>query len=68
MKAWTVDEVVGFYKSRDAVGIAEVFSRNAVNGADLFSLHSWQHLVDDLRFVPFAAKKALSLRDSFLGE
>ena len=68
MKAWSVCEVESFYFSRDAAGIAATFAQNAVNGADLFAFAGPQQLADDLRMSPFAAKKALSLRDAFLAE
>ena len=41
---------------------------NSVNGADLLSFRDPGDLVADLRLTPFAAKKAVQLRDDFLRE
>ena len=67
MKAWSVCEVESFYNARDAAGIAAVFAQNAVGGTGLLSFEESQTLVSELRMSPFAAKKALHLRDVFLG-
>lgn len=66
LAAWTVHEVAVFYEGRDAAGIATVFQQNAVSGSDLASFATWQVLEAELRMTPFAAKKALTLRDAFL--
>ena len=67
MSAWSVCEVEGFYNSHDAAGIAAVFAQNAVDGSDLLAFVEPRELVCDLRMTAFAAKKALRLRDGFLG-
>ena len=66
LAAWSVHEVAVFYEGRDAVGVAKVFQQNAVNGSDLASFATWQALKAELCMTPFAAKKALALRDAFL--
>ena len=67
MNAWSVCEVEGVYNSHDAAGIAAVFAQNAVDGPDLLAFVEPRELVCDLRMTAFAAKKALRLRDGFLG-
>ena len=59
----SVSEVVAFYESHDAAGLAETLRRNAVNGADLAAFRSHEDVAEALRVPPFAARKILSLRD-----
>ena len=66
LAAWAVSEVAGFYEGRDAGGIAHVLQQNAVDGSDLLAFASWKDLESELRMTPFAAKKALRIRDAFL--
>ena len=65
MKAWTVEEVANFLKMNDLAGPATHLAANGVTGDDLFSFNQ-RELVDDVRCTPFAAKKVLAARDSFL--
>ena len=37
-----------------------------LSGSDLLAFGDWQEVAAELRFTPFAAKKAISLRDAFL--
>ena len=67
MQAWSVRDVVQFYESKDASGLATTLDQNAVCGSDLLAFGSWQEVQTELRLTPFAAKKAVSLRDAFLG-
>ena len=64
----SVEEAKTLYEARDAAGIAAILAANSVNGADLLSFRDPGDLVADLRFTPFAAKKALQLRGDFLRE
>ena len=48
-------------------GLATTLEQNAVSGSDLLAFGSWQEVLTELRLTPFAAKKAISLRDAFLG-
>ena len=66
MEDWSVDAVVDFYRSRDAAGIATRMQDNSVAGADLVQFGDAEALQADLRMTPFAARKALRLRDSYL--
>ena len=68
MSGWSVEDTRAFYEARDAAGIASNLAANSVNGADLLSFRDPGDLVADLRFTPFAAKKALQLRGDFLRE
>ena len=66
MGAWSVQEVTHFYEGLDAGGVAEQLMKNSVSGADLLAFNAVEELADDLRLTPFAARKILRLRDSFL--
>ena len=66
MSSWTTAEVSEFMAEHDAAGLAPHLAQNAVNGAELASFASWEALSKELRLTPFAAKKVLRLRDSFL--
>ena len=66
MESWSVRDVVQFYESKDASGLAVALDRNAVSGSDLLAFGDWQEVAAELRFTAFAAKKAISLRDAFL--
>ena len=66
MQAWSVRDVVQFYESKDASGLAVALDRNAVSGSDLLAFSDWQEVAAELRFTAFVAKKAISLRDAFL--
>ena len=52
----------------DACGIASVMQANSVNGSDLLLFQSAEQLVEDLRLTPFAARKVLALRTTFLDQ
>ena len=66
MRGWTVEEVVGFFKSMDAEGLSRNLEQNSVNGSDLFAFQAANELQADLRVTPFAARKILDLRRQFL--
>ena len=66
MEDWSVDAVVDFFRSRDAAGIAMRMHDNSVAGTDLLEFESAETLQTDLRMTPFAARKALRLRDVYL--
>ena len=68
MRSWGVEEVGEFFNSMDACGIASVMQSNFVNGLDLLLFESAEQLVQDLRVTPFAARKVLALRNTFLNE
>ena len=67
MRSWDVDALVAFFKEKDASGIAKVMLDNSVNGADLLLYTEPRFLQADLRMTPFAARKALQVRDLYLG-
>ena len=67
MRSWDVDALVAFFKEKDASGIAKVMLDNSVNGADLLQYNEPRFLQADLRMTPFAARKALQVRDLYLG-
>ena len=67
MRGWGVDAVVDFFKSRDASGISRSMLDNSVAGADLLDFRDAGTLERDLKMTPFAARKAMRIRDSFLG-
>ena len=64
----SVEEVGSFFNSMDACGIAAVLQANSVNGSDLLLFQSAEQLVEDLRLTPFAARKVLALRTTFLDQ
>ena len=66
LSTWSVEEAKSFYEARDATGIAATLAANSVNGADVLSFREPGDLVADLRLTPFAARKALQLRDEYL--
>ena len=68
MRSWGVEEVGKFFNSMNACGIASVMQSNSVNGSDLLLFESAEQLVQDLRVTPFAARKVLALRNTFLNE
>ena len=68
MSSWSVEEVGSFFNSMDACGIAAVLQANSVNGSDLLLFQSAEQLVEDLRLTPFAARKVLALRTTFLDQ
>ena len=45
-----------------------VLQANSVNGSDLLLFQSAEQLVKDLRLTPFAARKVLALRTTFLDQ
>ena len=65
MRGWTVANVVAFLAGRDLAGPAATCHTNGVNGADLLEITT-DTLVDELRLSPFAARKVLSARDTYL--
>ena len=65
MMRWTVDETAQFLKTRDLRGPACVCEQSGVNGADLMELTE-KTFVSDLHLSPFAARKVVAARDSFL--
>ena len=65
MLHWRVAEVVAFLEQSDLSGPAKVCHHNGVAGSDLLQL-SEKDLVDDLKMTPFAARKVVAIRDSFL--
>ena len=65
MRAWSVNELGSFAKARDLAGPASVLAASGVNGADLLTMDE-ATLVHDVRMTPFAARKVLRARDSFL--
>ena len=64
--SWTVDEVASFFCFQDAQGLANILSRNSVDGRDLCDFPSAGGLVKDLGLTLFAARKVLRLRDGYL--
>ena len=64
--AGAFDAVVDFFKSRDASGISRSMLDNSVAGADLLDFADAAALEKDLKMTPFAARKALRIRDCFL--
>ena len=58
---------MAFFKEKDASGIAKIMLDNSVNGADLLLYREAEGLQADLRMTPFAARKALQVRDLHLG-
>ena len=68
MSSWSVEDVGNFFNSMDACGIAAVLQANSVNGSDLLLFQSAEQLVEDLRLTPFAARKVLALRTTFLDQ
>ena len=66
VRAWSVPDVCFFFCQHDAAGIAAIMERSAVNGEDLLAFTSSSELEEDLHVTPFAARKALKLRDAFL--
>ena len=68
MRSWGVDALVAFFKEKDASGIAKVMLDNSVNGADLLQYNESRFLQADLRMTPFAARKVLALRTTFLDQ
>ena len=63
----SVDTLVASFKEKDASGIAKIMLDNSVNGADLLLYSEPESLQADLRMTPFAARKALQVRDLHLG-
>ena len=67
-RAWSVEDVVSFFRQRDAAGVATTVERNAVNGEDLLGFATAADIARDLQLPPFAARKVIRLRDAFLRE
>ena len=65
MEAWSVNDVVAFFESKDARALGQKLEASSVTGADLLhlSVDSLQHT---LSFNAFAAQKVCKLRDMFL--
>ena len=66
MKTWGVLDVVAFFEREDAQCLARTMQLNAVTGSDLLAFAGPQQLMSDLRMTPFASRKVISLRDTFL--
>ena len=66
MREWTVEEVVGFFKSKDAESLGRNLEQNSVNGSDSLAFQSASEVQEDLRVTPFAARKIMDLRRQFL--
>ena len=65
MKGWSVEETVSFLRGCDLEGPAQTCFTSGVAGADLLQL-SEQELINDVKLTPFAARKIVKARDSFL--
>ena len=65
MTKWGVTETAAFLERCDLHGPAQVCRQNGVAGADLLQF-SVTALAQDLRLTPFAARKIVSARDTFL--
>ena len=65
MSAWSVGEVAAFLRDKDLAGPAAYLADNGVNGEDLYNINL-ETLTQDLRCTPFAARKVLHVRNSFL--
>ena len=66
MDGWGVADLVAFLKGQDLAGPAAALSASGFNGHD-FARTDFAELTADLRLTPFAAKKVLSARASYLG-
>ena len=58
-------ELASFLTAHDLEGPASYLQTQGVNGSDFFSL-TCETLVQELRCTPFAAKKLMSVRDTYL--
>ena len=65
MSAWTVAELKSFLTAHGLEVPATYLQTQGVNGSDFFSL-TCESLVQELRYTPFAAKKLMSVRDTYL--
>ena len=65
MWAWTADGVVSWARAQDLAGPAAVLYASGVDGKDLLNI-DFETLVQGVRLTPFAARKILAARDSFL--
>ena len=64
---WSVEETVSFLKGCDLEGPAQTCYVSGVAGADLLEL-SEEELINSVRLTPFAARKIVKARDSFLAQ
>ena len=65
MTAWSVRDVVAFLVGQDLEGPASVLQANGVSGADLVTMTA-ETMSRELRLSPFAARKVVSARDTYL--
>jgi hypothetical protein len=65
MRGWSVEETVSFLRGCDLDGPAATCYTSAVAGVDLLEI-TGEELVNDVKLTPFAAKKIVKARDTFL--
>jgi len=68
MASWSVDELADFLIAEDMKGPATTLQSAAVNGADFLEWTEPATLQEDLKLLPFVARKLLKCRDAFLAQ
>ena len=68
MASWSVDELADFLIAEDMKGPATTLQNAAVNGADFLEWTEPATLQEDLKLLPFVARKLLKCRDAFLAQ
>ena len=68
MASWSVDELAYFLIAEDMKGPAMTLQSAAVNGADFLDWNEPATLQEDLKLLPFVARKLLKCRDAFLAQ
>ena len=67
MARWNVGGTSSFLDSRDLLGASRICANNDVTGIDMLNM-TQQSLTEEIGVSPFAARKILAARDSFLAE
>ena len=65
MASWTCQELRDYLTAHDMAGLATHLHKQSVNGSDFLSLTQVQ-LVEELHCSPFAARKLVAARTTFL--
>lgn len=66
MAAWSVEELARRVASEDAEALSQTLRANGVNGSDFLAFEDAAEAARDLKLSPFAAKKLIRLRETFL--
>ena len=66
MASWSAEQLADFFIAKGLRGLADALRSWGVTGADLLVWAEASDIERDLKWTPFAARKAVTVRDEFL--